>query len=425
MQFVACGVTKLKKKPVIIFVSAVFPNQFTLLCDYLNEAGLGEAYCLTTPGNVKKWGNKHANLLAFQPDGAIVGPQSYYYSSKVERSARISRGLLEAVRELGKTKKIDLIVAHVLWGCPYFLFDEFEIPIISYIEFPSYRHHGWDDAYPPDQSQRVADSNMEMLSFYCAARSAGVIVPSQYAKLMLPSYFHHKVYVQLEGFRISAPKQQQKLKTEQEDLKNKIFTVGFAARDLSSSKGFDKFMEIAHRAAEHDLPIEFVAIGSDRVSTYGYERQFVERFFDSKDKGFVDYLRLKFPKAQVQFCGLLAYKEYLDRLDSIDLFLYPLRHGVANWGLVELLIKGRPIIATRTAFIPELISDGLNGKLIDPSASTDTWIEQIMICLTTPGLLTSLSVGAQQGAARFSIELAARGYMKIFRQVCKEFGWKD
>ena len=94
------------KRPVIVFVGAVYPGQHGLMCEYLRREGLAETYFLTTTGYRASNCHLVPNLLAFKPDGKIVGPQSYYYSDKVERSARISRGILAALREVRKKKKI-------------------------------------------------------------------------------------------------------------------------------------------------------------------------------------------------------------------------------------------------------------------------------------------------------------------------------
>ena len=169
-------------KPVIVFVGAVYPGQFGRLCDYLRETGMAEAYFLTTPGHMERNRERGPHILGFKPDGKIVGDQSYYYTSKVERSARISRGVLSALTAFQKQRKIDVVVAHSLWGAPHFLYDEIDAAIVSYIEFPSFRAHGWDPAYPPDQSQRMTDRNTEMLNFHQALCSDLVICPSRHAR---------------------------------------------------------------------------------------------------------------------------------------------------------------------------------------------------------------------------------------------------
>ncbi|MBA4002204.1 MAG: glycosyl transferase family 1, partial [Delftia sp.] len=110
----------MQDKPVIIFVSAVYPSQYSLLCSHLRASGAADSWFMTMPGHAENYASQCDHLLSFRPDGDIVGPQSYYYSSKVERSARIGRGLLQGLQafEKEKGKRIDVVVAHSLWAAP-------------------------------------------------------------------------------------------------------------------------------------------------------------------------------------------------------------------------------------------------------------------------------------------------------------------
>jgi hypothetical protein len=98
----------------------------------------------------------------------------------VERSARICRGVLQALQAFEKAqgRSIDVVVAHSLWGAPNWLYGELKAAVVSYIEFPSYLAHGWDAAYPPDAAQRLSDRNMEMLHYHQVLCSDLTIVPS-------------------------------------------------------------------------------------------------------------------------------------------------------------------------------------------------------------------------------------------------------
>ena len=86
--------TNMQDKPVIIFVSAVYPSQYSLLCSHLRASGAADSWFMTMPGHAENYASQCDHLLSFRPDGDIVGPQSYYYSSKVERSARIGLSLI-------------------------------------------------------------------------------------------------------------------------------------------------------------------------------------------------------------------------------------------------------------------------------------------------------------------------------------------
>lgn len=392
--------------PVILFASAVFPGQFTGLCAHLNQTGLAEAHFLTTPGNVARYGAQHANLLPFTPDGDYTKTH-YYYAAKTERSARLSRGLLKAVRAFSATRRPDLIVCHGLWAPPMFLYDEVDTPIVSYLEFPSYRAHGWQADYPPDESQRLTDRNMEMLSLHQVLRSALTIVPSAYARSLFAPELQPRIAVQFEGFQIE-PAPAPAPRSDDRPV------IGFAARDLSSAKGFEIFIRLADRMIRDGDPARFIAIGDPAATTYGYEQQFVQRRHGA-GTSFRDYLLDRYPAARaVEFPGRLPYAEYAQLLHGIDLFLYPLRHGVANWGLMEIMVRGRAVIGSDRCFLPELIRHGENGLLLPDD--DDLWLREIRRLLADPAERARLGAGAAGSGGAYRMDKVAPRYMALFER---------
>lgn len=399
-------------KPVIVFVGAVYPGQFGRLCDYLRETGQAETYFLTTPGHRERNKDRGAHILGFKPDGPIVGKQSYYYSGKVERSARIARGVLLALKVFQQQRKIDVVLAHSLWGAPHFLYDEIDAAIVSYIEFPGYRAHGWDPAYPPDLAQRMADRNTEMLNFHQALRSDLVICPSQHAKRMFPKALQSNIEVQLEGFEF----ERDDTSTRKADGDGP-FVIGFSARDLSSAKGFETYVRLVEKLVRRGVSARFVAIGAASENTYGYENQWVERKYDGKVATFRDHLMKVYPNAAkvIEFPGKLPYQEFSKLIREIDLFLYPLKYGVANWGLVEILGRGGCVLAPDRGYTAELIQNDINGQLL-PDDDT-AWLDAILALKDDPARRLRYSRAAQSMARQqYSLHVVAQRYMGLFRQ---------
>lgn len=393
-------------KPVILFASAVCPGQFSLLCQHLNDTGQAEAYYLTMPGNKARNEGRYSNLLAFDPDGDINKP-GYYYAARTERSARLSRGLLKAVQQfIAERGRPDLIVCHSNWAPPQFLFDEVDVPVVSYIEFPSYHAHGWDPAYPPDPGQRLTDRNAEMVAFHQVLRSALTIVPSAYARGLFPPELQPRIAVQFEGFDV---------RPEPAAAPDGPFTVGFAARDLSSAKGLEVFVRLVDRLVQDGEEMRFVAIGDPAAPTYGYEQQFVHRHYSDPSKTFRDYLLDRYPAARViEFPGKLPYEDYAALVNRIDLFLYPLRHGVANWGLMEIMARGRPVIASARNFIPELVQHGENGLLLPDDDGL--WLREIRRLRDDPAERARLGAAAAVTGAEYHIATIAPKFMALFRR---------
>jgi len=403
------------QKPLIVFVGAVYPSQYSLLCSHLRASGLADSWFMTTPGHKANHERDCDHLLSFQPDGKIVGPQSYYYSSKVERSARICRGVLKALKDFEKAqgRSIDIVVAHSLWGAPNWLYEELDAAIVSYIEFPSYRAHGNDALYPPDEAQRLADRNTEMLHFHQVLCSDLTIVPSAHARAMFPPLLQDRIAVQFEGFDIQAPLRAQAAPGSE----NRPFTIAFSARDLSSAKGFETYMRLVDRMVRQGGAegVRFLAIGDPTAATYGYEQQWVERRYGGKVASFKDHLLRLYPAAQVvEFPGRLPYAQFSEMLAGVDLFLYPLRYGVANWGLMEILARGGCVIGSNWGFTPELVQNDVNGLLLPDN--DDAWIEAIHALRADPARRARYSRAAQETGRQYHVAKVAPRFMALFER---------
>ncbi len=407
------------QKPLIVFVGAVYPSQYSLLCSYLRQTGMADAWFMTTPGHKANHEKDCDHLLAFQPDGKIVGPQSYYYSSKIERSARISRGVLKGLQEFEKSqgRRIDVVVAHSLWGAPNWLYGEIDAAIVSYIEFPSYLAHGWDAAYPPDAAQRLGDRNMEMLHFHQVLQSDLTIVPSAHARSLFPPLLQDRIAVQFEGFDIQ-PVERMPHTSVSLSEPSKPFTIAFSARDLSSAKGFETYVRLVDRMVREGdgANTRFLAIGDPAAATYGYEQQWVERKYGGdKNMTFRDHLLKVYPAAQViEFPGRLPYAQFSQMLSDVDLFLYPLRHGVANWGLMEILARGGCVIGSNWGFTPELVQNDVNGLLLPDN--DDDWLRAIRQLRTDPARRERYAKAAQETGQRYHVSNVAPRFMALFQR---------
>lgn len=393
--------------PVVVFAGAVYPGQFGALCNYLRAAGMAETYFLTTPGHRARNQEQGAHILAFAPDGPITGKTHYHYTAKLERSARIGRGLLKSLQELQKLRKIDVVVSHSLWGAPQFLYGEVDAAIVSYIEFPSYRLHGNDPEFPPDQAQRMTDNNVEMLNFYQALRSDLVICPSQQAKAMFPPPLQGNIEVQLEGIDFGPALEKQA---------DAPLTIGFTARVLSNAKGFDTFVKIVDRLVQRGITARFVALGERTGPTYGYEPQWLQRRYNGEVPDYAEHVLRQYPAAAavIDLPGRLPYPDYVQRLSDIDIFLYPLRFGVANWGLIEILGRGGCVIAPNHGYPTEVIHHGVNGLLVEDAI--DAWANAVNQLIANPEVRQKLSRGARILGQGMTLQSVAPRYMALFRK---------
>ena len=421
-----CDLLQSPGHPVVVFAHSNLA-QFRTLHEYLNRSGLATSYLLCSENNYRRHREAIPNLVPFQPHGGkLKSDDSFYYLTRVEGANRRSLGLLKSIQTLQSRTRIDLFVGHVTAGSPSLLFGEVDFPIVTYLEYPSFHAHGWDAQYPPPDIKIRRDRNFEMLTWYSVLRSDHALVPSEYARKLFPEALQSKISVLMEGFDLAqwdaAPPDAAQRKTNSIpvlDSAGGYPVVGFAARDLSSAKGFEQFVRIANRIAQVRPDVRFVVLGSAEKLLYSYENHFLEDTYGAGNSpSFRDYVLEKHGAERWRFTfpGLLPYEEFARVVSRIDLFLYPLQSGSANWGLYELLGRGRIVIGSNRCFVPEAITDGVNGFLCDYDNIED-WVSRAIEILDDPAAYRSIGDTARRICRRNSIESVADEFLRLREQV--------
>jgi glycosyltransferase involved in cell wall biosynthesis len=386
-------------------------GQFEKLHLHLNAQGMAHSWMLVSNGVYAANKEKIPNLAGFNIPAE--NPKTYFYTKNLEARVQRSFYIKKSIEEVLQKTGIDVIVAHGSGGFPLQVFGEFNVPVVTYIEFPSFGHHGHDPKYPQPDYATFRDKIFEMTSFHQALKSDLVIVPSEYAKTMFPKSLHEKVIAQMEGFDI-------KRKPSNFKKKDGYFYVGFAARDLSSAKGFERFIEIAKRVSQKREKVKFVFCGAPKV-LYSYEEAFLQKNYEKENRpeNFLQYILQReglsvgedSPFEHVSFAAPDDFGSYIE---AMDLFLYPLQYGSANWGLFELLFRGRLIIGSDRCFVPEVIRHLKNG-LICPYDDIDQWVSRTIDIIDDRDKYSHLAMAAERDAnERFHISKVAPRYMDIF-----------
>jgi glycosyltransferase involved in cell wall biosynthesis len=360
----------------ILFVHAGL-TQFVKLHEFINDHTDSTSWLLGSETSWRAKKGRIGNLLSFADPKEQK--DSYFYTRLLEARVKRSFQIRAAVLKHLETNRIDVIVVHGSGGFPLQLYDELRIPIVSYIEFPSFRAHGHDPKYPAPQANVYRDKIYEMSNLHQALRSQRVIVPSQHAKTMFPAILHPNIQVQMDGMEVpEAPAPSQN---------GEHFRIGFIARDLSSAKGIEHFVTVAKAIHQLRPNCRFAICGSKDLR-YSYESDFL-----AKQKGlapgtkFLDYIfqreGIDVRDGVFQHLDYMSYEDYSKFVASLDLIHYPLQFGSANWGLFESLFRGKTVIASDRCFIPEIITDGFNGIICD-YGNEEAWIRRTIEIVDNP-----------------------------------------
>jgi len=176
---------------------------------------------------------------------------------------------------------------------------------------------------------------------------------------------------------------------------------------LVEKKGFDVFVEACGILRRREVPFEAVIVGE-----HGEHEAEIRRRIDAL--GLADSVRLAGPMEQTRL-----FEEYR----SAGVFCLPCRvlengdrDGIPNV-LMEAMACGLPVVTTPVSGIPEIIRDGVNGRLVppdDPAALADALLRidadrQFARSLSAEARAT---VRERFDGERFAAELAA-----LFREV--------
>ncbi len=105
---------------------------------------------------------------------------------------------------------------------------------------------------------------------------------------------------------------------------------------------------------------------------------------------------------KVEFCGFI--EDIPGFLNSLDIFLLTSLHEGSSNILLESMACGKPIIAFNISSIPEIISDGSNGYLVEFGQSSQ-FAQKIITLANNRELLAEIGKnGRKLSSNKFSLE---------------------
>jgi glycosyltransferase involved in cell wall biosynthesis len=113
---------------------------------------------------------------------------------------------------------------------------------------------------------------------------------------------------------------------------------------------------------------------------------------------------------RVHFLGHLPFAALVSEYRNATIFALPTEQEGFGIVFLEAMASGLPIIATRVAAVPEVVSDGVTGLLIDPGDEV-TLAQCIDKLLRDADLRDRLGSAGRMGVARFAAPVVARQFL--------------
>jgi glycosyltransferase involved in cell wall biosynthesis len=100
----------------------------------------------------------------------------------------------------------------------------------------------------------------------------------------------------------------------------------------------------------------------------------------------------------------------------MDLFAAPSRTEGLGMAIIEALAAGIPVIGSRVGGIPEVIEEGVCGRLLTPEVPAE-WADALAHYATHRGELESWARAAPARARRFSVEASGLELERVYERL--------
>jgi len=382
----------------VLFVHQNFPGQFLHLAPALAARG-HDCLALTDFANAR---TSDSRTLRYRHEAQSVDPKATRlgrnYTVMSDRGVTVARAAQKLRDRDGYIP--DVIVGHSGWGETLFLKEVWpEARLIVYAEF-YYKGRGADVGFDPEFSTAsldqvmIAQGRAGHLGQSLVHADAGV-APTEWQASTYPPPLRRMIEVIHDGVDTGAlrPDPQAGLTLpDGRTLRAGDEVLTFVNRNLEPYRGYHIFMRALPDVLAARPGAQVVIVGGNGVS-YGPapkgETGWKERILAE--------VRDRIDMSRVHFLGKVPYATFTSILQISRAHAYLTYPFVLSWSMIEAMAAGAVVIASRTTPVEEVITDGVNGRLVD-FFDVAAWSRALISALADPASHAALGVAARQTA---------------------------
>lgn len=179
------------------------------------------------------------------------------------------------------------------------------------------------------------------------------------------------------------------------------------------------FAPASHMAADIDLPFKLLFVGNfTHLKGSDMLVQIMvalgERFQLSFTSGLKDQPVSSMPANMVKLGRLGSDEELVRAYQNCDALLFPSRFEGFGYAALEAMACGKPVIATSTAALPEVVQDGATGILCN-MGDVSAFIEACQYLQANPEVAKKYGLtGRRRAVLRFSEEIILPRYAELY-----------
>ncbi|MCC5991345.1 MAG: glycosyltransferase [Rhodobacteraceae bacterium] len=379
----------------ILFVHQNFPGQFRHLAPALAKRG-HHVIALTAESNQQQSAVRSYRYP--MPDPAPDPRQSRLgttYTAMTDRAHRAARAALQLRDKIGFTP--DVVFGHSGWGETLFLREIWPAARhLSYAEF-YYATRGLDVGFDPEfSSDDVArqfsvvarQAHLALAMVQCDA----ALSPTEWQADSFPPCFRDKITITHDGIdtdRLTPDPEARFQLPGGRVLQAGDEVLTYVARNLEPYRGIHVFLRALPDILAARPQAQVVILGGDGVSYGAAPPQGTwKTHFLGELQGRLDLSRVHFP-------GRVPYAEFVALMRVSRVHAYLSVPFVLSWSMLEAMSMGALVIGSRTGPVEEVISDGVNGRLVD-FFDIEGWSELLTDALAAPQRYHGLRAAARQ-----------------------------
>ncbi|MPQ92259.1 glycosyltransferase [Thioclava sp. JE_KL1] len=378
----------------ILFVHQNFPGQFVHLAPALAARG-HDILALTVETNQRPSPVKVVKYR--KPDPVEMSSRlTRLYAESAARGAKVALAARQLRDRHGYVP--DVIFGHSGWGETLFLREVWpEAKLLVYAEL-MYRTTGMDTDFDaefqrPGLETRISTTARSAHLIQSMVQADAGLAPTEFQAETFPPELRAKLTICHDGVDCArlAPNPQARFTVPETTLTfrpgDEVLT--FVNRSLEPYRGYHSFMRalpdvLAARPEAH------VLIVGEEGQSYGAPPKDAKSW---KQK-FLDEVRDRLDMSRVHFLGRIPYGDYVDMLHVSRTHAYLTYPFVLSWSLMESMAAGCAIVASDTAPVREVITDGQTGRLVD-FFDIPGWSKALTEGLATPQKFTPMREAAR------------------------------
>lgn len=364
-------------KKQLVFMHQNYPAQFGPITQFLlNEYDVDIHFLSQFTAKQPIPGLKH-HLYTPVKTGHEDSP--YFFSRYFEQECSAMHGVVNKMSELKINP--DLFVGHVAFGNMGLLHVEYpDVPKIGFFEL-FYDPYGKTSERRPEYPipkpnlMRIPLRNATQLIEleYCTKGYS----PTSFQRSTYPDAYQNKLSVLFDGidtnfYRPGEVAADTKLPiTWPKDAK----VVTYVSRGLEAMRGFDIFMEVAHKISQKRSDVHFVIAGNPKTH-YGSE------MISIKEPTFKEFVMKKHPYDLNRF----HFLDWIPESALVDLFRLSHCHFywtvpfTLSWSLFQAMATGVLAVGSNSLPVRDGITHGVNGLMVPPyeiDAIVDTILDAL------------------------------------------------